>query len=76
MRVHYGRSSAANFKFYSHNEGTVAASSYDTSEEIFEELISELDRIQKSEKFRKRYLDMKDFKKVGRYIDWKSLTRL
>lgn len=69
------RPSAANFEFTGYKYGYVKTQLYDNSEEIFTELLEELDKIQKSKQFRMRYFDMNDFRKVGKYIDWKGLTR-
>lgn len=73
-RAKPGRSSVRNFKFRGYKYGEVRTQHYNTSEEIFTELLKELDGIQKSEQFRKYHVDLDDFRKIGKYIDWKGLT--
>ena len=45
-----------------------------TSQEIFNEIISVLEKINKNEKpFKKRYIDLTTFKTIGEFVDWKML---
>lgn len=73
-RVNPGRSSAANYDFFSYKLAEIKTRFYSTSEDIFTELLGELDKINKEKPFHRRYFDMDDFRKVGKYIDWKGLT--
>jgi hypothetical protein len=46
-----------------------------TSQEIFNEIILELEKLNFRRKpLKKRYIDLETFKTVGQFIDWKTLT--
>jgi hypothetical protein len=46
-----------------------------SSSEIFQEIVKELERLNKNEKpFRNRHIDLKSFKIIGEFVDWKLLV--
>lgn len=47
----------------------------DSSNEIFKEILTVLEKVNKNETpFKKRYLDLRTFKTVGEFVDWKNLV--
>lgn len=46
-----------------------------SSSEIFQEIVKELERLNKNEMpFRNRHIDLKSFKIIGEFVDWKLLV--
>lgn len=46
------------------------------SDEIFGEMVSQLEAIQKQKRYRKRHIDSEAFKQIGPFVDWRGLLGL